>query len=120
MDGYDQISSTTSGTLAFVLTVLLIIGMWKIYTKAGRPGWASIVPLYNVWVLCEIAGKPGWWMFLLMIPLVNIAIWVIIAVALSEKFGHGLGFAMGLILLPSVFYIILGFGGSRYQGALAA
>ncbi|HEY8241017.1 MAG TPA: DUF5684 domain-containing protein, partial [Kiritimatiellia bacterium] len=97
--------------------VLAIVSLWKIYTKAGQPGWASIVPIYNVIVLFKIAGKPGWWFFLLLLPIVNIVILVITYIALAKNFGKGGGFAAGLILLPIIFLPILAFSDAQYQGS---
>ena len=97
------------------LIVLIIAGLWKVFTKAGKPGWAAIVPIYNIIVLLEIVGKPLWWIVLFIIPLVNIVAAILVNVALAEKFGKGVGFAIGLILLPMVFIPILGFGSAAYR-----
>ena len=97
--------------LAVIL--LMIIGMWKVFTKAGKPGWAAIVPIYNVIVLLEIAGKPLWWFILLIIPGVNFIALLFVSLAIAARFGKGTGFGIGLWLLPFIFYPILGFGDSR-------
>jgi hypothetical protein len=97
------------------LIVAIIAGLWKVFTKAGKPGWAAIVPIYNIIVLLEIVGKPLWWIVLFIIPLVNIVAAILVNVALAEKFGKGIGFAVGLILLPIVFIPILGFGDATYR-----
>lgn len=102
-----------------VLVLLIIIGMWKVFVKAGKPGWAAIVPIYNMIVLLEIAGKPLWWIILLLIPFVNIIVIIIVLVALARNFGKGVGFALGLLILPFIFYPILGFGDARYQPVAA-
>lgn len=102
--------------LLIIIGVLMIVSMWKIFTKAGKPGWASIIPIYNFVVMLQIAQKPEWWIILMFIPFVNIIIAIIIAVAIAEKFGKTSGFAIGMILLPVVFYPILAFGDARYQG----
>jgi len=99
------------------LIVLLVAGMWKMYSKAGQPGWASIIPIYNLIVLMEIAGKPIWWFLLFMIPFVNIVIAIMVYIEIAARFGKGGGFAVGLILLPFVFFPMLGFGSATYQGA---
>ncbi|MFH1486929.1 MAG: DUF5684 domain-containing protein [Chloroflexota bacterium] len=96
--------------------VLMIASMWRIYTKAGKPGWAIFIPFYNIYVSLKIAGKPGWWLILAFIPLVNIIIAILVAVGVATNFGKGGGFAVGLILLPFIFYPILAFGEARYQG----
>lgn len=94
--------------------VLLVISMWKVFTKAGKPGWASIIPIYNLFVLVEIAGKPWWWFLLMFIPLVNIVIAFMMAMAISTNFGKGTGFAVGLFFLGAIFYPILAFGSATY------
>ncbi len=96
--------------------IVMVAAMWKIFTKAGKPGWAAIIPIYNLVVLLEITGKPLWWLILFLIPFVNFVAMILVTVALAEKFGKGVGFAIGLLLLPIVFYPILGFGEARYQG----
>lgn len=98
-----------------VFAAIIIAALWRIYTKAGKPGWAAIVPIYNIWVLLEIVGRPGWWLILYFIPLVNIVVWAIVQYDLAKAFGKGLGFAIGLIFLPGLFHMILGFGDSQYQ-----
>lgn len=95
---------------------LMIASMWKIFTKAGKPGWASIVPIYNLIVLLEIVGKPAWWFLLMLIPIVNIVILILVVHQLSLSFGKDGGFTAGLILLGIVFYPILAFSGAQYVG----
>ena len=99
--------------LAFL--VLIIAGYWMTFTKAGEPGWASIIPIYNLIVLFRIGGKPWWWVLLLLIPLVNLVVGIIVSIDVAKNFGKGLGFAIGLAFLPMIFYPILGFGDARYQ-----
>lgn len=108
------------GILYLVLLVVLLAALWKIFTKAGKPGWAAIIPLYNIIVLLEIVGRPLWWIVMLLIPFVNIVFGFILAIDLAKSFGKGIGFAMGLIFLSPIFYPILGFGGARYHGPAAA
>ncbi len=99
------------------LTVVAIAGMWQTFVKAGKPGWACIIPIYNLIVMLEIAGKPLWWIILLLVPCVNIVIFLImLPIAIAERFGKGVGFGIGLILLPFIFYPMLGFGDAKYQG----
>jgi len=97
------------------VVVLVIAGLWKVFTKAGEPGWAAIVPIYNIIVLLKIAGKPIWWIILLLIPLVNIIVGIMVALGVARNFGKGVGFGIGLILLPIIFYPILGFGDAQYR-----
>lgn len=98
------------------IVVFLIASLWKIYEKAGQPGWACIVPIYNLYILLKIVGKPTWWIILMLIPFVNIifAIWA--TNLLSKSFGKSEGFTIGLIFLGIVFYPILGFGDAKYVG----
>src|ERR1700722_3077522 len=99
-----------------VVVVVSIAGLWKTFEKAGKPGWAAIVPIYNMIVLLEIAGKPIWWILLLFIPCVNIVVLVLVCIDLAKNFGQGAGFGIGLWLLPFIFYPMLGFGSAKYQG----
>jgi hypothetical protein len=98
--------------LAF--TVFYIICCWKIFTKAGQPGWAIFVPIYNILVMLKIVGKPWWWLLLMLIPLVNFIILIIVIHQLSKVFGHGVGFTLGLIFLGFIFVPILALGNSQY------
>jgi hypothetical protein len=107
------------GTMIVVYVVvlaLMIVSMWKIFTKAQKPGWAILIPIYNIIILLEIIGKPWWWLLLMIIPVVNIvfAIWMVNL--LSKSFGHSTGFTFGLILLSFIFIPILGLGESKYIG----
>jgi hypothetical protein len=94
----------------------LIVAEWKIYTKAGKPGWAVLIPIYNTIVMLEIVGKPWWWILLMLIPGVNIVFVIWMINLLSKSFGKDEGFTVGLLLLSIVFYPILGFGSAKYQG----
>jgi hypothetical protein len=106
-----------TGIMIVYLAILLlaIISMWKIFTKAGEPGWAAIVPIYNIIVLLKISGKPAWWFILLIIPFVNIIIAIMVCINLAQNFGKSTGFGVGLALLGFIFGPILAFGDARYQ-----
>ncbi|HTB82251.1 MAG TPA: DUF5684 domain-containing protein [Candidatus Sulfotelmatobacter sp.] len=103
--------------IELAIIVAIIAGMWKVFVKAGKPGWAAIVPIYNVIVLLEIAGKPLWWILLFFIPLVNIVMCVIVGLAIAKSFGKSDLFGVGLGLLGFIFYPVLGFSDAQYQGA---
>jgi len=103
--------------LAFM--ILVIAACWKIFTKAGQPGWAAIIPIYNWYILCKIVGRPGWWVILLLIPFINFIIGIILCIDLAKSFGKGVGFGIGLILLGVIFFPILGFGSAQYLGPAA-
>jgi hypothetical protein len=93
--------------------------MWKVFTKAGQPGWASIIPIYNLYIWCKIVGRPWWWILLMLIPFVNFIICIILCIDLAKSFGKGGGFGIGLALLGIIFFPILGFGSAQYQGPAA-
>jgi glycopeptide antibiotics resistance protein len=103
-----------------VVIVAAIAGMWRTFTKAGKPGWAAIVPIYNLVVLAEIAGKPVWWGLMLCIPCVNFIFLFLLMIPLAERFGKPAGFGIGLALLGFIFFPILGFGNAQYRGQNAA
>lgn len=107
----------TSTILIFLaISLLAIIAEWKMFEKAGKPGWAILIPIYNTIVLLEIVGKPWWWIFLFLIPGINLIIAIIVMNALSKSFGKGAGFTLGLIFLSIIFILILGFGSDEYIG----
>lgn len=109
-----------SGTyliICLVLGVLLIVANWRIFSKAGEPGWAAIIPIYNSYVLFKIAFGNGWLFLLCLVPLVNIVVTIMLFFKLSKAFGHGVGFGFGLWLLSPIFLLILAFGSSEYEGA---
>ena len=101
--------------LALAVTALAIIAMWKVYAKAGQPGWAIFVPIYSFIVLLKIVNKPWWWIFLMLIPIANIVFAIIVLNRLSLSFGKGSGFTVGLIFLGIIFWCILDFGDSVYK-----
>jgi hypothetical protein len=96
------------------VVVLMIASMWRIFTKAGKPGWASLIPIYNLVVFCQVAGRPGWWALLLLVPFVNIIIALILSFDLARAFGKGKAYGLGLAIFGFLFYPMLGLGGSRY------
>lgn len=98
------------------ISLLIIVAMWVVFTKAGQAGWKSLVPIYNVYILLVIAGVPGWWLILLLIPLVGLVFHLLAMLALAKKFGKGTLFGLGLFILPIIFYPLLAFGGARYEG----
>ncbi len=99
-----------------VTSILVIIAQWRIYEKAGQPGWAAIIPFFNFYILLKIVGKPGWWLLWMFVPIANavVAIWT--TNLLSKSFGKDVGFTIMLLILPWIFYPILGFGKAEYQG----
>lgn len=94
--------------------MLLVVPTWRIYVKAGEPGWASIVPLFSQYTLCSVVGRPVWWLIFLLIPYVNFVFWLIVAMDLARVFSRSKAFGIGLWLLPFVFLPILGYGSAEY------
>lgn len=95
----------------------MVVVQWKIFVKAGKPGWASLIPIYSNVVLLQIVGKPDWWVILYLIPFANIVVSIIVALELAKSFGKSGVFGFfGLILFPIVGYPMLAFGDSQYKG----
>ncbi len=111
--------SPLPGIIGVLIALLVIVATWKVFTKAGQPGWASIIPIYNLYIWCKIVGRPWWWILLMLIPLVNFIVAIILCIDLAKSFGKGVGFGIGLLLLPFIFFLILGFGSAQYQGPAA-
>ena len=102
--------------LSIALMILLIVAKWKIYEKAGEEGWKSIIPFYSDYILYKIVWGNGWLFLLLCIPFVNVAINILCMMKLAKAFGQSGAFAVGLIFLPNIFLLILGFGDYTYLG----
>jgi hypothetical protein len=96
--------------------LITIVSAWRVFAKAGKPGWASIVPIYNLVVWQQIAGKPLWWIALYFVPFVNLVVAVLCGFALARNFGKGKAFGLGLVLLPWIFIPVLAFGDDVYLG----
>ena len=101
--------------ISLAILVITIVGMWKMFVKAGKPGWGCIIPFFNLYLMIKIAGRPGWYLILFFIPLVNIIVGIVIVVDIARNFGKGIGFVFGLIFLGFIFYPILGFGSAVYR-----
>ncbi len=102
------------------ISIISIIGMWKAFEKAGKPGWAALIPIYNIYIMIEIVGKPTIWLLWCIIPCVSIVFAVWLTNLISKSYGKEEGFTVGLIFLPFIFWPILGFGNSVYVGPSAA
>lgn len=101
--------------LYFVILIAVIVGMWKMFEKAGQPGWKSIIPFYNLWVLNEIGGKPWWFFVAYFIPFINIVCYCLLSLAIAKKFGQETLYGFAIFIFPFIFYPILGFGDARYR-----
>lgn len=102
--------------ISLVLCVFVLVCMWIIFRKAGKPGWAAIVPFYNLYVLFDITWGSGMRFLLLLIPIYNIILSIQTQVRLAKAFGKSGGFAAGLVFLPYIFIPLLAFGKETYQG----
>jgi len=108
--------TSPAAVFVYVAAILLyVIAMWRIFEKAKKPGWAAIIPFYNVYVQLEIVGRPGWWLTLYFIPLVNIVVSLIVAIDMAKAFGKSTAFGViGLWLFSIIGYLMLGYGKAQY------
>ena len=86
------------------------------FAKANEPGWACIIPIYNIIVLLKITGKPIWWIVLFLIPIVSLVASILICISLAKSFGKSAGYGIGIALLGFIFVPMLGFGDAKYMG----
>ena len=115
MTGAEAAMGTVTLIFSLEIMILILVGMWKIFVKAGQPGWGCLIPIYNILVMLRVAGRPWWWLLLMLIPIVNIVILIMINIDIARNFGKGIGFAIGMILLGFVFIPLLGFGDAEYN-----
>jgi len=106
-----------AAVIGLALIVLAIAGIWRTFEKAGQPGWAAIIPIYNLIVLLQVARKPIWWILLFLVPIVNLIVSILVPMEVARRFGKGTGFGLGLAFLGFIFFPILGFGDAQYQAA---
>jgi hypothetical protein len=103
--------------VGLAVAIVFIAALWKVFAKAGQPGWAAIVPIYSTYILLKIVGRPGWWLLLCFIPLINIVIFLLVAIDLAKAFGKSPAFGVVLLfLLCGIGFLVLGFGSARYLG----
>ncbi len=95
--------------------IFYFVAMWKVFVKAGQPGWGFLIPIYNIYLMLKIAKRPGWWLILFLIPVVNLIIGIMLHFDIAKNFGKGVGFGFGLLLLGIIFYPILAFGDAKYK-----
>ena len=111
----------TTMLVFLAIAVVCIVGMWKVFTKAGQPGWGVLIPIFNLYLLLKIAGRPAWWLILYLIPLVNVIVSLIVAIDIAKSFGQSAVFGVVLLwLLAGIGFLILGFGSASYIGPAAA
>jgi hypothetical protein len=120
----NQISGIIGGVIGYfflwlfsmAISAFILVCMWKIFVKAGKPGWAALVPFYNTLVMLEFLGRPWWFLLLMFVPLANVVIEIIIIFDYAKSFGKSTAFGFGLLFLSIIFIPILAFGSSRYVG----
>ncbi len=100
--------------IPIVVGLVFLVGLAKTFSKAGQPGWAVIIPIFNLITLLNVAKKPVWWFLLFLIPGVNAIIGILVSIAVAKAFGKGAGFGLGLVLFPYICYPMLGFGSAEY------
>lgn len=104
-------------TIGVVVFIIQIAALWKLFSMAGKPGWACLIPIYNIIVYFQVAGKPAWWILLLLIPGVNVVIKIIVDLDFARAFNKSTAFAIGIILLPVIFLPVLAFSQeTKYVG----
>lgn len=102
--------------IVFGMSVITIAGMWAAFSKAGKPGWAAIIPIYNTVTLLQVGGLSGWWVLGFFVPFLNICVIIYATYAVATKFGQGIGTFLLLLIIPVIGYPMIGFGSARYQG----
>ena len=105
-----------STLVSLAIAILEVVAIWRLFSRAGQPGWASIIPIYNTIVMLHVTGKSGWWLLGLFVPLLNIFVYCRMMVNMAQVFGRGVGFGIGNIFLPFIFLPILAFSNSPYVG----
>ena len=104
------------GLLWLSVIVVVLAGIWKVFEKAGQPGWAALVPIYNFYIMLKIIGKPTWWLLMLLIPFLNFVFLIWSYNMISKSFGKDEAYTAGLVLLGFIFWPLLGFGDAKYLG----
>ena len=110
--------SMPTGVVIFYIAIMVVMfaAQWKVFTKAGQPGWACLIPFYNAYKLVEIVGMNGWMFLLMLVPIFNFFFALKVIFDLAKVFGKGFGFALGLLFFSPIFMCILGFGSAEYVG----
>jgi len=111
------------GIIVYIaIMVFMIVTLWIVFKKAGQPGWAAIIPIFNFLVILRVASKPWWWVFSILLMIIPIAgiilflvVWILICNGISKNFGQSTGFTVGLVLLSIVFIPILAFGDYQWK-----
>lgn len=112
----EVLASLVLSLVWLAITAFLIVAAWKLFAKAGVPGWVSLIPIYNTVTLLQISGRSGWWLLALCVPFLNFFVAIRLVFDLAKAYGQGVGFGFGLLLLAPIFMPILAFGDARYVG----
>lgn len=111
----DTIMGLIGGLIYLAIIVGILAGLWKTFEKAGQPGWAAIIPIYNLYIMLQIAKRPAWWLILFIIPIVSLIVAIIMSLDIARKFGKSALFGIGLAFLGFIFYPVLGFSDATYN-----
>lgn len=115
-DAARQLTGAMSSTMMlviFAVTILMIAAMWRVFERAGEPGWAALVPIFNLYVMFKVGRMSPWWMLALIIPIVNIVVSFALSFGIAKRFGKGAGYGIGLTLLPFIFWPLLAWGDAQ-------
>ena len=116
----DNTGSAIGGGLALIvylaIIVVMLASLWKTFEKMGQPGWYGIIPIFNFCVIAKLAGRDWWWGLLIIIPCIGWVFQIILLNDLSKLFSKGVGYTIGLIFLPFIFFPMLAFGSAQYVG----
>lgn len=108
-------NSSSTPIVSVIVALAAVVALWRVFTKAGLPGWGAIIPIYNVYLLVKAAGRPGWWTVLYFVPVVNLVIHLLVCLDIAQNFGKSKVFgAVGLFLFNVIGFLILGFSGAQY------
>jgi len=108
--------SATNSLLALAVYVLLAVALWRVFTKAGYPGWLAVIPIVNLVYLTKVAGFSGWFALLYIVPIVGFVFYIIVSIRVGRAFGHGWFLSVVLLVLLHVIgYLILGFSSDKYR-----
>ena len=113
----EALTSGVGSLISLAISVIYMIGNWKLFEKAGEDGWKAIIPFLNLFVMFKIVYGSGWKFLLLFVPILGEVLLIAYYIRLAQAYGKSVGFGIGLLFLAPVFFLILAFdGNARYQG----
>ena len=116
MEQVHQLVNGQNSLIALVFYIVSVVALWKVFTKAGEPGWTAFIPIVNLYKMCKIADGNGWKFLLYLIPIVNIVYYILVNIRFAKAYGKSTAFGVGLIFLNIIFVYILAFGSAQYIG----